>query len=65
MLESYTYNTTQQEILGATLSHGETTITYSNNTFTNVPTDGYLNVVVNAVSTRNYLATSATKQINK
>lgn len=63
MLESYTYNTTQQEILGATLSHGETTITYSNNTFTNVPTDGYLNVVMNAVSTRNYLATSATKQI--
>lgn len=63
MIQSYTYNTYQQEILGATLNHSETGIIYQNNKFKNVPAEGYINVSMKTLPTRNYLAASTVKQI--
>ncbi len=59
----YTYDGTEQTIEGATLNHNETTLQYSNNTFTDVPVDGKLNVMIYAPETTNYKSATATVTI--
>ena len=58
-----TYDGTEQTIEGATLNHNETTLVYSNNTFTDVPVDGKLLVTIYAPETTNYKSATATVTI--
>ncbi|NLZ65846.1 MAG: hypothetical protein GX906_05595 [Clostridiales bacterium] len=53
-LGPYTYTGSQQTINGLTLNHTETTIQYSNNTFTNVPAGGIQQVTYHVAPTTNY-----------
>ena len=56
----YTYNGKPQTITGATLNHNETTLVYTNNTFTDVPENGELTVKITAAQTNNYEAAEKT-----
>ena len=56
---SYVYTGALQTIdSGATLNHNETTLKYSNNTFTTVSEGNVLQVVISAAETTNYKAAS-------
>ena len=57
---SYTYNGSEQTITGATLTFGKpgATLTYSNNTFTDVPGSGEQTVTVTAPESENFRETS-------
>ena len=64
MQKNYTYTGSEQTVTsGATLNHTETTLVYSNNTFTDVGTSSYT-VKITAAETANYKATEATVVIS-
>lgn len=50
----FTYNGALQEVICGTLNHSETTIEYTNNTFTTVNEGNSLNVVLRSRETANY-----------
>ena len=60
----YAYTGKEQIVSsGATLNHSETTLVYSNNTFTDVPESGKQTVTITAAETKNYNAATATVEI--
>jgi hypothetical protein len=56
VVRDYVYNRQTQEVTGATLNHKECDVTYTNNTFTSVPTSGKQTVTLSTVATENYKA---------
>ena len=61
---NYVYTGAPQTVnSGATLNHTETTLVYSNNTFTNVPAGGEQVVTITSAETANYKSASVTVTI--
>ena len=63
VVKEYTYNGMEQTVTGATLNHDEAELVYSNNTFTDVPVSGKLDVTISAAQTDNYESAETTVTI--
>ena len=59
----YVYTGAEQTVTGATLNHAETTLSYANHTFTDVPEGGKQTVTISAAETANYTSATATVEI--